>query len=449
MFTLNPMARPAMWAVLLFALSAVGGCRKPEQNLGDELVDPAALLGTVTFDTATIQAWTQFDQPSTTSGLSRNVLGSYLDPVFGQVSAGIITQLRLSSNNVGQGVDTSVLVCDSLVLGLTYDATTYGYGGLEPQSFKVLRLNEDLSADSTYKSSRVPTCFQEDLLASGQHTFTPDPKNGPHVGGDTLDPQLRLRLKTSLGQELLSHWGSNEVTTSDAFVAYFKGLYILPADEGVVPFQRAALYFNLLSGESKMTVYYRNTATSETLAYDFVINSSCVRYTHSTFDHQQAIEPLVTPALTDTAVGQESIFLQALGGAEAELRFPSLDRYKDQGYSALAKAELILPISGGYYPLYAPPAQVFVFRKGDDGEDLILPDQQLVINDVGGVYDATTKEYRLTVTRWVQGVLTGRYPNTGLSLVAGGRGVTANRTVLSGPAASDGPMRLRLTFTTY
>lgn len=449
MHTLKTMARPAIWAVLLFALSANTGCRKPEQNLGDDLVDPAALLGNVTFDTTIIQAWTQFDQPSTTSGLSRNVLGSYLDPVFGQVSAGIVTQLRLSSNNVGQGVDPDVLVCDSIVLGLTYDATTYGYGSLEPQSFKVHRLDENLSADSTYKSSREPNYFSEDLLAPGQHTITPDPKNAPYIGGDSLAPQLRLRLKMALGEELLDHWGTNDLSTSDAFLAYFKGLYIVPSDEGVVPFQRAALYFNLLSGGSKMTLYYRNTATNEALSYDFSINSSCVRYTHSKFDHQQAIEPLVPAALVDTALGQQNIFLQALGGAEAELRFPALDHYKDLGYSALAKAELILPVSGGFYPLYAPSAQVFVFRKGDDGQDLVLPDQQLVINDVGGIYDATNKEYRLIITRWVQGVITGHYPNTGLSLVAGGRGVTANRTVLSGPAASTAPMRLRLTFTTY
>lgn len=442
-------ARPAIRAVLLFAVVAIAGCRKPEENIGDQLLDPSTALGTTFTDTTSILAWTLDHQNTITSGLSRNVLGSYLDPVFGPVKAGIVTQLRLSANSVGAGISPDTLQCDSLVLALTYDASTYGYGGLEPQVFAVYRLDQDLRTDTSYTNDQWPSTLPGDLYAGPDHLITPHPTTRLYIGGDSLLPQLRLRLSNALGTELLNHWGQAELANSDAFVAYFKGLLIEPQDEPTIPLQRAALYFNLLSGQSRMTLYYSGTGAHVPYKFEFNINSSCQRYTVSRFDHAQAIEPGLPQAIADTTLGQQAIYLQALGGPKAELRFPFLDTYQDQGLRALSKAELVLPISGTYYPLYAPPPQVFVFRKADDGSDLVLPDQTSLINDVGGYYDATNNEYRLVITRWVQGVIKGTYPNTGLSLVPGGRGVSVNRGVLSGPAAATRPMRLRLTFTTY
>lgn len=442
-------ARPAIRAVLLFALLAPAACHKPEENLGSELLDPDAALGTTSVDTTAVLAWTEDHVTTVTSGLSRNVLGSYLDPVFGQVKASIVTQVRLSANNVGANTSPDTLQCDSLVLALTYDANSSGYGNLDPQAFGVYRLNEDLRTDTSYRNDHIPATFAEDLIDGSQHLFTPRPATSLFIGGDSLAPQLRIRLKTALGQEFLQHWGQSEFTSNTEFLPYFKGLMITPNDVASAPFQRGALYFNLLSGESKLTLYFSGTISHVSYKFDLNINSFCQRYTVSTFDHAQAIEPGLPASLADTTLGQQAIYLQALGGSEAELRFPFLDTYKDHGLRALAKAELVLPINGSYYPLYAPPAQVFVFRKGDDGSDLVLPDQASLINDVGGYYDATNKEYRLVITRWVQGVITGTYPNTGLSLVSGGRGVTVNRGVLSGPAATEKPLRLRLTFTTY
>ena len=58
-----------------------------------------------------------------TSALSRNLLGTYLDPQFGLVNAGLVTQVRLSTNNVGSGwYDQPGCVAIRLVLSLAYDA---------------------------------------------------------------------------------------------------------------------------------------------------------------------------------------------------------------------------------------------------------------------------------------------------------------------------------------
>ena len=202
-------ARPAIGAVLLFALALVSGCHKPEDELGLDVLPPEDALGTVVIDTTHITAWTILPEPGKTSALSRNVVGTYLDPDLGLVSTGFVTQVRLSTNNVGDTASANTLDCDSLVLSLAYDATNYGYGNRDAQGFRVYRLTEDLSLDTVYQSDDVPDTAPIDLLASPR-SYDVEPFQGPIIGGDTLSPQLRLPLSRDLGNELLGLWGRAE-----------------------------------------------------------------------------------------------------------------------------------------------------------------------------------------------------------------------------------------------
>ncbi len=442
---MHSCARPAIGAVLLLVLATA--CHKPEEDLGLEVLPDDIALGTVVVDTSRIVAWNILPKPGKTSALSRNVLGTYLDPDFGLVTTGLVTQVRLSTNGVGAGVSPDTLFCDSLVLSLAYDPTSYGYGNRDPQGFWVFRVTEDLHLDSVYQNDDVPSTIPVDLLAGPRSSYPIEPFQGPLIGTDTLSPQLRLRLKQELGQELLSHWGGTELADNNSFLQYFKGLLVIPKTDASVPYQQAALYFNLLNPDSKLTLYYHGPTT--TSSFDFIINSSSVRYTVSRFDHDRALQPALPMALQDTSIGQQHVYLQALGGLRGELRFPGLESYSSAGYGALAKAELILPVEGNYFPLYAPPSQIFVFRKDDEGNDAAIPDQVPSSNQVGGYYDAEEKAYHLVVTQWLQGVITGAYPNTGLCVIPGSNGVSVNRVILGGPENPIERMKLRLTFTTY
>jgi hypothetical protein len=223
----------------------------------------------------------------------------------------------------------------------------------------------------------------------------------------------------------------------------------VPDNEGASAFERGILYFDLLDVQSRMTLYYRVVRPGEedTLSFDFVINENCARYTHCDHQPQLAPDPYLDDQLQDSTLGQTRVFAQSLGGTRAKVHFPAIDRYPEAGFEALAKAELVVPIAGGFYPFYQPPTQLFVFRKGSLGQDLFLPDQ--LLGAVGGFYDMDAREYRFNITRWMQGVLNGTYANTGLSLVPSSNGVSANRVVLAGPAHEEAPMKLNLTFTTY
>lgn len=453
--TLNPHLLPRVgrannWAVSAMVLSVLlAGCKKPDEDLGLELL-PGDPLGT-TMTSSPVHAFTFEPEAIRTSGLTRNLLGSYLDPVFGKVETGIVAQLRISSNNVGAGQDNSGLVADSMVLALGFDGINYAYGDLNAQRFRVHELSESISVDSTYTSDKVPAVLVGDLVRNEGRPITPDPLTTPMVGGETLQPQLRLHLDKALAQRILDAFGTPALTSNASFQEFFKGVYIT-ADNGTqMPFQQGILYFNLLSTTSKATVYYRNTLETDPQPrfFDLPINQSSVRYTTVQHDHSQALGSGLSMALLDSTAPAEYVYVQSLGGLRAALRFPDLLSYAGQGL-AVARAELVVPVPDNFNPLLLPPTQLFIFRKDSvGGTDQFLPDQLAGAGNIDGTYRPDTKEYRFNVTRYVQGVITGAIPDTGVELVPGSNGITANRVVLAGPSHPDRPMRLDLTFTTY
>lgn len=424
-------------------------CTKPEEDLGLDLL-PGDPLGT-TVETTVLRAYTTVDTAVRTSGLSRQMVGSYVDPQFGTVKAGIVAQIRLSVNNVGLGQDNSGLVPDSMVLALPFDGINTYYGNLDPQVFEVYEITNELSVDSQYFSDRIPELIPSDLVADRGGSVRPQPSVRPVIGGDTLSPQLRIRLSNDLAQRFLLAFGTADLADNTSFLQFFKGLYVTVNNGPQLPFEEGVLYVNLLNTASKATLYYKNTlATDPTLPLklDFPINQSSVRYSVAEFDRSTAVDPALNAALADTSAPATATYVQAMGGLRTGILLPNIMEFANTN-RALAKAELVLPISGTFNAFLGPPTQLFIFRKDSLGKDVFLPDQLAGIGAINGTYSTSERAFRFNITRYVQGVLNGTIPNTGLELVPGSSGVSVNRAVLAGPAVSEGAMQLELTFTTY
>ncbi|MEO8589595.1 MAG: DUF4270 family protein, partial [Flavobacteriales bacterium] len=439
------MTRPAAWVVLLCVVSiAFAGCKKPDDDLGLDLL-PGDPLG-LSIDTITLRACTFEDTSIRTSGLTRHLLGSYLDPQFGLVKAGIVAQIRLSANNVGvtPPQDTIGLAADSMVLALAFDGINFAYGNLNPQVFQVFELSESLSIDSGYRTDHIPQVLATDLVAEPGRHITPEPFREPYIGGDSLAPQLRIKLDQHLAERFLNAFNTPDFTDNTTFLEFFKGVYIAVNNGPQLPFQEGILYFNLLSSATKVTLYYRDTVNEPEIprSFDFLINTNSVRYTVVEHDRSQATDPALEVALADTTLPAPLVYVQTLGGTRTAIRFPYLMEPSLLN-RVLAKAELVVPVQGTFYPYYPPPTQLFLFRKDSADLDVFLPDQLAGIGLVGGNYDQTEREYRFNITRYVQGVLNGSIPNNGIELLSGSSGVTANRAVLAGPDRTDDPMRLR------
>jgi hypothetical protein len=424
-------------------------CKKPDEDLGLDLL-PGNPLGT-TVETTSLRAFTVEDTVVRTSGLSRQLLGSYVDPQFGTVKAGLVAQIRLSVNNVGLGQDNSGLVADSIVLALPFDGANTYYGNLDPQVFEVYEITDDLSVDSLYYSDRVPGFSADDLVADRGGSITPRPTLRPVVGSDTLAPQLRIRLSNELAGRFLAAFGTSVMTDNTAFLQFFKGLYVTVNNGPQLPFEQGVLYFNLLNTASKVTLYYKDTVSSDPelpRKFDLPINQNSVRYSVTEFDRSTAVDPGLNAALADTSLPAPATYVQAMGGLRTGILLPNIMEFANTN-KTLAKAELVLPISGTYNAFLGPPTQLFIFRRDSLGKDVFLPDQLAGIGAINGNYSASERSYRFNITRYVQGLLNGSIPSTGLELVPGSSGVSVNRAVLAGPTQAEGGMHLQLTFTTY
>ncbi len=440
---LRSRAFPALLATLLVA------CGKPENDLGLDLL-PAEPLGTMT-EVAPVRAYTRADSALRTSGLTRQLVGSYLDPQFGSVRVGSVFQLRLSVNNIGAGQDNSGLVADSIVLALPLDLSTPPYGGLDPQVFQVYELENALSVDSLYYNDRIPAHDPgADLVAERGGRIRPDLAQGPVVLGDTLVPQLRIRLDATLADRFVASFGQPAFVDNVAFQEFFKGLYVTVDNGMQLPFEQGILPLNLLSTAAKVTLYYRNTLLdpSGTLTLDFPIGQNSVRYTVVEHDRTQILEPGLPEALADTAAPAVCTHVQALGGLRTGLRFPGLDPAAYAG-RVLARAVLVVPIDGTFNPDLFPPTQLFAFRRKSTGGDLFLPDQLQGTGSIDGQYSSVDRSYRFNITRYAQGLLNGTIEEKVLELVPGSNGISVARAVLAGPDHPEGGMRLELTFTTY
>ena len=427
------------------------GCRKPDPDPGLDLL-PGEPLGVV-IDTTTLHAFSFRPSDVRTSGLTRNLVGSYLDPQFGHVRTGLVAQLRLGSNNVGAGIDTSGLVADSMVLALAFEAPATAYGNFDPQVFQVFEITDTLSVDSVYEHTSIPGHLPQDRVRNKGGRVRPMPTTQPVILGDTLQPQLRIPLDQDLADRFMNAFGTPHLVDQNSLQAFFRGVYVTVDNGAQLPYQQGVLPMNLLSAQTRATLYYRDLNAEDptaTLRFHFPITDNSVRYTVAEFQHEQAMDPTLPGylAMNDTMTASSLVWLQALGGLRAAIRFPHLEEFAVPG-RVLAKAELVLPLAGPSSPFLPPPAQLFIFRKDSADADLFLPDQLAGNSSIGGIYDASTNAYHFHITRYVQAILNGELPNTGVEIVPGSNGISVNRAILTGPAHGQSPMHLRLTFTTF
>jgi hypothetical protein len=399
---------------------------------------------------------------------SSALLGKYSDPVFGVTSSSIFTQLRLTANISPTSFGASP-VCDSIVLIMVYDGALSSYGKTprKKQTINVYQLNEGLKRDGIYYSDTTLAYMPNDLASAYQ--FTPAPADSVYVGTTKLKPQLRVPLdKVLFGQNILNNQTTGMLVDNETFQEDFiKGLYITTSTTSINNGTGNITRFKM--DESKVTVYYHN-ATETGKSFDMSLGS-VARF--QSFSHATTglFAPLATQYTTSTQQN-EMVFIQGMSGAKVFIGTPYLMSLIDSGAISINKAELVIkayaqgnggngnqtkagiignPFSSTIFQLetYAPPAKLILAGINANGTGYDLPDAQEGSNYYGGNYNATTKEYRFNIARYIQQVLDGTRENNGLYLVIPPLSSNAypNRIVIGGGAAGDYQMKMNITYT--
>ncbi|MBN1338085.1 MAG: DUF4270 domain-containing protein [Bacteroidales bacterium] len=416
----------------LLLLAGVFACNKQSEIIGLNLVEGDRLeVGLDT--TISLFAYSEREDSTRTDELDKNLLGSYYDPVFGRSTASFYTQVRLSVNAPAFGDSP---VTDSVILTLIYSGY---YGNTSTvQDFKVHEITEDMVFDSAYYS--FDSLEVSELYA--EVALQPKPEDSLIIDSVKYAPRLSFHLDNSFGDKILNATAA-ELSDNEAFQSFFKGLYV-SAETVNASGEGAILYFNLLSADSRITIYY-----NDSLQFDLNINESCARYNRFKDEYHLSNDPLFLDQVVngDTSLGSERLYLSGLTGIRTLLFFPGLKNWIESGNIVINQARLILPVvSSGTE--YDPPSALSVYRIEDSGLETYTDDQYEGEDYLGGDYLESDGHYFFRISLHLQNLINETYHDNGLSIKVTGRSSKAGGTVIAGtnPLLSGPAMQLRIIY---
>jgi len=425
--------RGLFFSLLMFLFLA--SCKEPS-DFGLDTQPSSDLLETTYQDTFSLNAYTVRDDSIYTNEVYYNLMGSYIDPVFGASYAGFYTQILLPESNVDFGTNP---ILDSMFLCLDYVGYYYGLNTPSEIPVRVYEVLDDFNIDSVYYSY---TDLQKTLLV--EKNITPNLEDSVLINNVSYAPHLRISLPISWGQKFLDESGNTTLENNENFLDFFKGLFVDATPIFIGKPSGSILQFNLISSLSNITLYYHND--TDTTDYNFVINEDAARF--NVFSHNAYVSShsdLQDQLLGNTTSAEDILFLQAMAGTKIKIELPYIENVKK---IAINKAELIIPVNQTVSDVdnYIPPQSLSLVSIDKDGEYQFLPDQLASSSTFGGVYDESKKEYRFLISRYIQDLILGKEENLGLYLLVSGNVINASRIAISGNNNDPG-IRIAITYT--
>ena len=427
---------------ILFAV-LFSGCKKEFEKIGLGLQPEQDNLKVMFSDTTTVVAYSVLVDSVNTTGLSNNLLGSIMDPVFGLSTASIYTQIQLSSVAPDFGENP---VLDSLVFCIA----TNGYYGdtTTQQTIRLFELDENMKFDTSYYSNQTVADKGVELA---NYSFFPTPTTAVIIGEDTLAPQIRINMSdfsTELGERFLNA-DSTDLSSITNFVEFFKGLYITADD---VSSGGAILFLGLTSANTKMTLYYQNDE-NDSLCYDLNITAFNARFNH--YEHNDYLD--ASPEFReqvingDTSLGENILYLQPMAGVKTRIFFPYLNNWLDSGNISINQARLWITPNENEFG-YNLPSNLAIVKINEDGEAEFTIDQFEGESYFGGYYDSTYNGYNFRISQYIQKLLIDNIETNEINLLISGASIKANRVLCSGtnpsePVPFSDRLKLELTYT--
>lgn len=419
-------------ALALFTLS----CSKTTEKIGDGLLSGNDSIGVGFTDSLTILSHSEMVDTMNTKGLGTILLGSMIDPIMGRTDASIYTQLHLSSTNQRFG---SEVVVDSVVLQLELS----GYYGdtTTLQTVHVYELADSLSlTENYYQFSEVGT---ENIDLANSYQFYPRPKTNHTVTGtDSITrPIIRIPLDNSFGLHLATI-DSTAYNSPDAFKKVCFGLKITcesVAQDGAI------CYLTPTNNQlTQLQIYYRESPTSnKPMRYYFYITSEDAYFNQFQHDYTLGSPEFVQQVVDgNTAMGQEQLYLQSMGGLRTVLSFPDLTHWTDtleEGtHLIINEAKLIIPAMTvvGDSNIYTPPTSLALLNINSDGTTSLLQDYYEGSSYYGGSYSYSKHSVTFRIAEHLQRIIQGTQDSQGIYVSIAGASINAQRWIVAGPEAN-------------
>ena len=388
----KPMVRISVLFLLICLFSA---CKKNWNELGSQLIATENIT-VLSFDSLKIKASIHKEDSLSSLNTSSYFLGSFTDADFGSTDASIYTEFRMPSSDVVFGENAQA---DSIVLSLQIDGF---YGDTSSAlNISVKEMLEEITSsttDSSGQDSSIVIYTDQDFLIDnttiGSLSYT------AASSGTTI---VNINLTNEFAQSFLDAETLN-FEDNTAFQSFFKGLYI-SCDQFTS--QGMLLELDLLDVSSKLTLYYQNSE-SDSLSYDFQINSNADKMTRWSHDYSTTNIP--------NLIGEEDVeqaYVQGSVGYRTYLTLPSLESLKDSNY-VIHKAELTIPY---FYnendSIFSIPSKLGLAAVNSQGGLEILSEDQNIQGSsyFDGNSNILEQTYTFNIARYVHKVIEQAYTN--------------------------------------
>jgi hypothetical protein len=319
--------------------------------------------------------------------------------------------------------------------------------------FEVYELTEDLSTSTTYYNYSTSSHDGNNLVNNPGNGYRVRPNTTITLNNEILSPHLRIQLSPEFGQRLIDE--STNWLTNSALLADFKGLYIAASSAHPVG---CLFSCNMTSSLSGLIIYFHN-ASGEGYSYTFRPSSDGVTYNqYNHYNYSDACQDLRRQIIDHDNTNIKQLYLQGTGGVKTMVCFPNI-RNKFAAYDnhvVINRAELILSNCNMNESVFHQPAGLSVQGVRNDGSIYYIPDDDMLSSEgfFGGTYDASTGEYRIRITKYLQQLILnqGNYTNY-FYLIVKGSGTHPTRLVFHSNKPEVGyegqQLRVEIAYTTY
>ncbi|HBH06545.1 MAG TPA: hypothetical protein DDX92_08075 [Flavobacteriales bacterium] len=397
---------PFFFSVLLISASA---CRK-DDNLGRDVQPGDDDLFIHVTDTFNILAETIRSPLLRTDERADVFVGIYNDPVFGTTSSSFYTQVLHADEDpdlapVEDRKFDSIILSMRFVSGNVYKDRNQSIFSGEPARFEIHEIIEPINLGSNYFSnSAVKTSPTMLGVFDGFVNLVDDVIL---TDGDTVPPQIRIRLSDEFGEKLLK--AGNEVyATNEGLHDFFNGLYVKPVSvssnkgAGALyeingPNSRLELYFREPDSnaiDEAKTLFFPMRAAASTVAPDLA--ASFMRYEH---DYENSE---ISDVLGNTEEGSRKLYMQGMAGTDVLIYFQDLNRLLDKGNIIINLAELYIPFDTAQEFIW--PGRIAVARLLADSTTELLTDQLNTFGSRGvdGNASYSAGRYRFRITQYLE-----------------------------------------------
>lgn len=422
---------------LLISLFILNSC-KNQDTIGLGVGGVNSLNGSLV-DTSTVVINTVPDDSVRTSGLAKNQLGFFNDPIFGTTEANIAMDLNLPGNgattNIPFTLPTGTVTVDSAVLVMRYAPGFYGDSLASRYKVNVYQLFERLFSSSVYYSNK--TWAYNNFTLLGTKSFFARPNDTVKVaaivsgGPDTLTkvpPQIRIPINPAFINSNLFNAPPSQLASNLIFKNNVRGLFVTLDKTG----STGAGGIIMMQDSTLLNVYYRvsDGTTTDTSMISLPSNLTASQIKHT---YPAAIQT----ELANQKTGSRNAFYLQGAGLRAKVSFPYIKNLlKNLGSDiVINRAELIVTPNPSSITPFFPIPKVAMYQTDIAGQRTTIQDDNTAdlrspgIIPFGGYYQRSTNSYSFIITSYITDLMLGKTLDYGTYLgpvdIANAAGLTS------------------------